>query len=90
MKRKVSIVTVLTVVCLLSLFAACVRTEGRYLRYFFWKDDADTGMDFYNSLAETAGGDPYGTYHTVYPPFANGLFYVMQTIIPSEVKDSWP
>lgn len=90
MKRKASIVTVLTFVCLLSLFGACVRTEGHYLRYFFWKDDADTGMDFYNSLAETAGGDPYGTYHTVYPPFANGLFYVMQTMIPSEIKDNWP
>ena len=90
MKRKALIVTVLSIICFVTLMTVCFRSAGGYFGYFFWQDEADTGMDFYNSLAETAGGDPYGTFHTVYPPFSNALFYTMQTMVPSDVKDSWP
>ena len=90
MKRKALFVALLTLICLFFLLGAFIRTEGDYMRYFFWQDDADTGMDFFNSLAETVGGEPYGRFFTVYPPFSNGIFYAMQAMVPSEVKDCWP
>ncbi|MBR1914039.1 MAG: DUF2029 domain-containing protein [Lachnospiraceae bacterium] len=89
--RQTAVVFIISVfIGLMALLAVMLAEKGSYWEYFFWKDTADTGMDFYNSLAESAGGDPYGTYHTLYPPLGNAYFYGMHLMIPEEVRDSFP
>lgn len=80
----------LTALCLAELFGHFVASHGVYERYFFWKDEADTGMDFVNSLAETVDGKSYSSYHSVYPPLANAYFYIQQLSLPDEVRTAIP
>ena len=56
----------------------------------FFFDELDTGMDFFNSLAETHGADPYGIYHTLYTPLCNLFFLILQMMVPVTVSSLWP
>ena len=56
----------------------------------FFSDELDTGMDFFNSLAETHGADPYGTFHTLYTPLCNLFFLILQMMVPETVSSMWP
>ena len=56
----------------------------------FFSDELDTGMDFFNSLAETHGADPYGTFHTLYTPLCNLFFLILQMMVPVTVSSMWP
>lgn len=52
--------------------------------------DVDTGMDFFNSVQYTKGGDPYFSYGTLYPPLANLYFYGMYNLMPVGVREMIP
>ena len=56
----------------------------------FFSDELDTGMDFFNSLAETHGADPYGKFHTLYTPLCNLFFLILQMMVPAIVSSMWP
>lgn len=56
----------------------------------FFSDELDTGMDFFNSLAETYGADPYGKFHTLYTPLCNLFFLILQMMVPTTVSYMWP
>ena len=56
----------------------------------FFSDELDTGMDFFNSLAETHGADPYGKFHTLYTPLCNLFFLILQMMVPTTVSSMWP
>lgn len=56
----------------------------------FFSDELDTGMDFFNSLAETHGADPYGKFHTLYTPLCNLFFLILQMMVPVTVSSLWP
>ncbi len=83
------IFSVCTAVSLVLLFGTVLLTNGGYLSEFFFVDIRDTGMDFFNSMAETVGGEPYSRYGTVYPPLANLFFYVLQQCVPSSISTQW-
>ena len=71
MKKYGHAYVLLTVVCIVILISHFVSGHGEYGRYFFWKDEADTGMDFVNCLTEAVGGEPYSKYRSSYPPVAS-------------------
>jgi len=81
--------TVLTVASLIAMFGAFFLTNGAAIVHVFFFDTMDTGMDFFNSLAETTGGTPYTKYGTLYPPLANLFFYILQRFIPNLVSVRW-
>lgn len=64
-------------------------SRGKLFSSFLHFDQIDTGMDFFNSYAETAGGVPYSKYGTLYPPLANVLFYTLQFLMPKSVSNHW-
>ncbi|MBQ7583472.1 MAG: DUF2029 domain-containing protein [Lachnospiraceae bacterium] len=90
MKKYAVLYVSLTMTCVIFLISHFVSSHGEYARYFFWKDEIDTGMDFVNSLAETVDAVPYSRYHSIYPPVANAYFYALQTMLPDEVKSLIP
>lgn len=90
MKKYGHAYVLLTVVCILILISHFVLDHGEYGRYFFWKDEADTGMDFVNCLTEAVGGEPYSKYRSSYPPVASSYFYALQSMLPGEVKSLVP
>ena len=53
-------------------------------------DPDDTGMDFFNSIVETATRRPYEQYGVLYPPLANLFFYILTLFIPNVIKAGWP
>ena len=46
----------------------------------------DVGMDFFNSIATVAGGDPYGKFQSNYPPLASLFFLLTERFLPIEVS----
>lgn len=90
MKKYGYAYVLLTVVCLVVLIGHFVSSHGEYARYFFWRDEADTGMDFVNCLGEAVGGEPYSKYRSSYPPVASSYFYALQTMLPDDVKTVIP
>ncbi len=69
-----------TLICLVVLIGQFVSSRGEYGKYFFWRDEADTGMDFVNCLAEAIDGDPYSGYGSSYPSVASAYFYALQSV----------
>ena len=72
------------------IIAGLLVTKGTFFHWFFYADSYDSLMDFFNSLAETAGGDPYGRFSTLYTPLCNLFFYALQIMVPLSVKQEWP
>ena len=60
LRDPVKLFLILSAICLAVLFVALPATNGQAFGLFFFTDtsspDLDTGMDFFNSYAETAGG----------------------------------
>ena len=58
--KNTAVVFIISVsIGLMALLAVMMAEKGTYWSYFFWKDEADTGMDFYNSLAESVRGKAF-------------------------------
>lgn len=79
-----------TVVGWVLIIMGLFVTRGKFFHWFFYADAYDSMMDFFNSMAETVGGDPYGRYHTLYTPLCNLFFYTLQIMVPLSVKGEWP
>ncbi len=81
---------ILTAACLIWLILLlCISNGGLFSNLFYW-DRLDTGMDFFNSVAETRNGTPYSMYTTLYPPLANLFFYFIQSMVPGYISSLWP
>ena len=80
---------VLTGMGICSILLAAMWSNGGTLQAVFSFDLRDTGMDFFNSLAETRGAVPYTAYETLYPPLANLFFYLLQLCVPRNVAAQW-
>ena len=88
-KHPMEAYCIFSALCLGILFIIFFCTNGYLIdKYFMW-DWADTGMDYFNSIAYTSGGVPYSEYDTLYPPLANLFFYVLNHFVPKSVVDSW-
>ena len=90
MKKYAYIYLISTLICLVVLIGHFVASHGEYGKYFFWKDEADTGMDFVNCLAEAVGGEPYSKYQSSYPSVASAYFYALESMLPKEVTSIIP
>ena len=90
MKKVADVLVVLTVVCLVALIGRIISSRGEYMRYFFFHDELDTGMDFFNSLAEVSKGKPYDGYRSIYPPVAQSTYACMNLAVPDSIRDSIP
>jgi len=91
--RKIDIKRAYIILTFLSLFVASLMilfSQGRLFRLFFFSDQNDSLMDFFNSLIEVHTGKPYKDFGVLYPPLANCFFYFLQLLVPESVKGSWP
>ena len=89
-KKFADVFVVLTVVCLVALSGRIVLSRGEYMRYFFFHDVSDTGMDFFNSLAEASNGKPYESYYSSYPPASQSTYSCMNLAVPDSIRASIP
>lgn len=80
---------ILTVAALLLFLIAGTVSSGDSFFTNFGADARDTGMDFFNSLAEAASGEPYTQFKTLYPPLANLLFFLLGKSVPEDVSSKW-
>ena len=78
-----------TIVALLCTLLSFFLSKDALVSSFFFWDTVDTGMDFFNSLAEASTKDPYVQYDTLYPPLANLLFYGMSLLVDPILKNVW-
>lgn len=90
MKKTTKVYISLTFICLISLICVIYVSQGAYIPFYFYGDELDTGMDFFNSLAEAASSGCYLTYHVVYPPFINELLHKCALIIPGSLRNFLP
>jgi hypothetical protein len=60
---------------------------GELIKYYFWGDTRDTGMDFFHSIEYLRGNHPYEYFGTLYPPLANLFFAILLKLIPSMQKE---
>lgn len=91
--RKIDIKRAYIILTFLSLFVASLMilfSQGRLFRLFFFSDQNDSLMDFFNSLIEVHTGKPYKDFGVLYPPLANCFFYFLQLFVPESVKGAWP
>ena len=77
-----------TFIANLFLIAGTVSSGDSFFTNF-GADARDTGMDFFNSLAEAASGEPYTQFKTLYPPLANLLFFLLGKSVPEDVSSKW-
>ena len=90
MKKTAKIYVSLAFISLAALLATLYVSGGSYIPRFFFRDESDTGMDFFNSLAEAASYSCYIVYHTLYPPFANEVFHDLAHLLPCDIRYSLP
>ncbi len=90
MKNVVTLYVLLTAFSAVMLAGTVCISRGSYVPYFFYRDEIDTGMDFFNSLAEASDGDCYMTYHTSYPPFAEEILHCLAGILPDSLTSALP
>lgn len=91
--NKLNIVSIYLTVCIFFLILVVLisaKDHGRMMSSFFFYDKIDTGMDFFNSLAEASGRDPYQVYNTLYPPLANLFFYLLSLFVPVDFFSNIP
>ena len=74
--------------CVSTLIAVLCTPENRLGQLFFF-DYRDTGMDFFHSIEYVRGGAPYRQYHTLYPPLANLLFFILFRFVPFWQHRNW-
>ena len=87
--KPASLYVVLFVFFLVVLFSCFFFSNGNLIsRYYIW-DEADTGMDYFNSLAYARDGMPYTQYQGIYPPLANLFFYASARLVPRSASDTW-
>ena len=79
-----------TLVTLFFAMSAIIITNGSFFRLFFFSDQDDSLMDFFNSIIEVHTKKPYSEFGVLYPPLANCFFYVLQLFIPNTIKEAWP
>ena len=80
----------LSLITLAAATLALLISNGSLFQVFFFMDPDDTGMDFFNSIVETATRRPYEQYGVLYPPLANLFFYLLALFIPNDIKAGWP
>ena len=87
--KPASLYVVLFVFFLVVLFSCFFFSNGNLIsRYYIW-DEADTGMDYFNSLAYARDGMPYTQYQGIYPPLASLFFYASARLVPRSASDTW-
>lgn len=90
MKKTTKVYISLTFICLTSLICVIYVSQGAYIPFYFYGDELDTGMDFFNSLAESASSVCYLTYHVAYPPFINEILHKCAIVIPGSLRNFLP
>ena len=86
--KPASLYVALFVFFLVVLFSCFFFSNGNLIsRYYIW-DEADTGMDYFNSLAYARDGMPYTQYQGIYPPLANLFFYASARLVPHSASDT--
>lgn len=88
--KTINLFIILTIVSLVSVMLIILLSNGSLFRIFFFSDQDDSLMDFFNSLIEVHTKKPYGDFGVLYPPLANCFFYTLQLFIPSSFKEAWP
>ncbi len=81
---------VFTVISVSIFLMAMFFSYGHIFKEYFFYDDLDTGMDFFNSIIYTLGRHPYTQYGTIYPPLANFIFWFICHCVPRGVISQWP
>lgn len=81
---------VVTFFCVLILLGTTIITHGENTSHFFFHDEIDTGMDFFNSIVYLKGNAPYKLYSTLYPPLANAFFAILFSCVPKRISAFWP
>lgn len=75
---------------LLFTVIALFVSHGEIWSEIFHHDSLDTGMDFFHSIEYVRGRVPYEVFHTLYPPLANVLFYILYRFVPEHIIAHWP
>ena len=88
--KTINLYIILTIISLVSILLVILLSNGSLFRIFFFSDQDDSLMDFFNSLIEVHTKKPYGDFGVLYPPLANCFFYILQLFIPSSFKVAWP
>ena len=88
--KTINLYIILTIISLVSVLLVILLSNGSLFRIFFFSDQDDSLMDFFNSLIEVHTKKPYGDFGVLYPPLANCFFYILQLFIPSSFKVAWP
>ena len=94
-KEQLKITNLSRLFCLLSFVCLGITliiiffSHGTYFSKLFFHDSLDTGMDFFHSIEYTNGRMPYEKFHTLYPPLANFLFYILFRFVPLEQSNQW-
>ena len=88
--KTINLYIILTIISLVSVLLVILLSNGSLFRIFFFSDQDDSLMDFFNSLIEVHTKKPYGDFGVLYPPLANCFFYILQLFIPSSFKVTWP
>lgn len=90
---QISVEKAWTIVSSFSLFVFFVDiivSRGNCLSHILFYDEADTGMDFFNSIISLKGNAPYRIYKTLYPPLADAFFSLIYHCVPENIIATWP
>lgn len=88
--KPTTLYIILTITFLLSAILILILSNGSLFRLFFFSDQDDSLMDFFNSLIEVHTKKPYSEFGILYPPLANCYFFFLQLFIPTNIKEIWP
>lgn len=80
---------VMALIGVLLTIWSLLQSHGENFSKIFFRDSADTGMDFFHSIEYTKGRAPYELFGTLYPPLANLCFFFLIQMVPEWQYSNW-